>query len=406
MRYWNRRCRRLVLAVSLTGLGACAKPPPTAVPMTPPTVSVSQPLQKEVVERLEYTGTTAALESVEIRARVKGFLQGVEFQPRAKVAKDALLFVIDPSEYQAKLEAAQAMLLARKAELEFATYEFDRTDDLFNKGSAAPYERTRDLAKKHAAEAAVQAAQASMHQAELDLGYTKITAPLNGRVSRNLVDVGNLVGSGENTLLTTIVNDDSVYVYFDLSENDLLALMRARAARADTKVTPDKIDAPLFLGLAGEPGFPHEGRIDFIETTVNPATGTIRVRGVFANTDGTLLPGLFARVRIPIGQPRSALLVTERALGVDQGQRFVLVVNDQNVVDYRRVDVGMLDQGLRVIEKGLSAGDLVIVNGLQRVRPGVPVTPHRVAMDSLSAVATQPAGAAGPTPSPATRPAH
>jgi membrane fusion protein, multidrug efflux system len=277
---------------------------------------------------------------------------------------------------------------------------------LFNKGSAAPYERTRDLAKKHAAEAAVQAAQASVHQAELDLGYTKITAPLNGRVSRNLVDVGNLVGSGENTLLTTIVNDDSVYVYFDLSENDLLALMRARAARPETKVTPDKIDAPLFLGLAGEPGFPHEGRIDFIETTVNPATGTIRVRGVFANTTGTLLPGLFARVRIPIGQPRSALLVTERALGVDQGQRFVLVVNDKNVVDYRRVDVGILDQGLRVIEKGLSAGDLVIVNGLQRVRPGVPVMPHRVAMDTLSTAATQPAGAAGPTPSPATRPGH
>lgn len=393
-----------MLSTAITSWIGCDKSPTQAIPTPPPSVSISQPLQRPVVDSLEYTGTTSAIESVDVRARVKGFLLSMDYQPRAKVSKGTKLFVIDPDEYRAKVEMAQALLEARKAEAEFAKFEAERTDELFQKDIAAPYERNRDQAKKHAADAAVKSAEANLFEAQLQLGYTTVIAPISGRVSRNQVDVGNLVGAEENTLLTTIVNDDSLYVYFDMSENDLLALIRARAARGDAQ--PEKIDAPVFLALSGEQGYPHAGRVDFIDTTVNPATGTIRVRGIFPNDNGDLLPGLFARVRIPIGQPYQALLITERAIGIDQGQRFVYVVNDTNIVEYRRIEVGLLENGLRVITRGLQANDRVIVVGLQRVRPGAVVAPHSVAMDTLGEAASKPAGILNSGSSSTTKPTH
>ncbi len=260
------------------------------------------------------------------------------------------------------------------------------------------YERNTDLAKKDEAKAAVAGAEADLAEAKLNLGYTQVTAPIAGRVSRNQVDVGNLVGAGEYTLLTTIVNDDSVYVYFDVSENDILTLDRTRDQRIGPATTrPEQIDAPAFLALADEVGYPHEGRIDFAETHLDSSTGTISVRAVFPNDSGRLLPGLFGRVRIPISKPRLALMVSERAIGMDQGQRFVLVVNDKNIVEYRRVRLGQAEQGLRVIEEGVGPNDLVIVEGLQRARPGAVVAPRRDASDSLGEAASQPAAEAGAT---------
>lgn len=363
--------------------------PPAQPPA--PVVTVSQPLQKEVSDYIEYTGTTSAIETVDVRARVKGFLQSVNFEPRAKVKKDQLLFVIDPSEYQAKCDQTIADLAARKAQLDLATYAFSRTDDLYNKGMGAEYERNTDMAKRDEAKAAVAAAEANLAEAKLNLGYTQVTAPIAGRVSRNQVDVGNLVGAGQYTLLTTIVNDDFVYVYFDVSENDLLALERTREQRTNTTTRPERLDAPAFLALADEVGYPHEGRIDFAETHLDTSTGTINVRAIFANPKGDLLPGLFARIRIPIRKPRQMLMVSERALGSDQGQRYLLVVNEKDQVEYRRVKVGRLDEGLRVIEEGIGPKDWVIVSGLQRARPGTTVSPQQAAMSATPEASTRPA---------------
>jgi multidrug efflux system membrane fusion protein len=233
------------------GCGRTAAPPPQP---PPPTVTVCQPLQREVTDYLEYTGTTSPIETVDVRAHVKGFLQSMHFEPRAKVKKDELLSVIDPSQYQAALDQAQAQLAARKAQLALAEFAFARTDDLYKKNMGTDYERNTDLAKRDEAKAEVNSAEANVTEAQLNLGYTHVTAPIAGRVSRNLVDVGNLVGAEDYTLLTTIVNDDSVYVYFDMSENDLLKLMRTREQRRHMTTRPQKIDFPVFLALADETG--------------------------------------------------------------------------------------------------------------------------------------------------------
>lgn len=381
----------IMLSVAWLAPG-CSKPAAKPSPAMPPAVvTVAEPIHQEVVDYIEYTGTTTAIETVDVRARVKGFLQSMHFEPRAKVKKDQLLFVIDPSQYQATLDGAVADQAARKAQFDLAVYTFGFTDDLFKKDMGTEYERNTALAKRDAAKAAVDAAKATIDEAKLNLSYTQVTAPIAGRVSRNLVDVGNLVGAGENTLLTTIVNDSSVYVYFDMSENDLLTLMRTRVKRGRTDTRPAKLDVPAFLALADETGYPHEGRIDFADTHLDTSTATISVRAIFENTRDDLLPGLFARVRVPTSKPREALMVSERALGSDQGQRYLLVVNEKNVVEYRPVKVGRLDEGLRVITAGIGPKDRVIVRGLQRVRPGATVTPQPSAMWEHEGITTRPA---------------
>jgi membrane fusion protein, multidrug efflux system len=383
----------LLLAVSVALLMVgCDRPAGPSVPALPPAVvTVAQPLERDVTDYLEYTGTTTAIETVDVRARVEGFLQSINFEPRALVKKDQLLFVIDPSEYKAKLDQALADLAARKAQLDLAIFSFGRTDDLYKKNMATEYERNTDMAKRDAAKAAVEESQAAVEEAKLNLGYTQVTAPIAGRVSRNLVDVGNLVGAAEKTLLTTIVNDSSVYVYFDVSENDLLTLMRTRAERRKMATRPSKLDFPCFLALADETGYPHEGRIDFADTHLDTGTATISVRAIFVNNKDELIPGLFTRIRVPVSQPKRALVVSERALGSDQGQRYLLVVNEKNVVEHRSVKVGRLDGDLRVISEGIGPQDWVIVRGLQRVRSGATVTPQRSGMQAYAETSTKPA---------------
>jgi multidrug efflux system membrane fusion protein len=388
-------------------LGGCAKRPEAAAPATPPAVSVSQPLQKTVTDSVESTGTLQALESVEIRARVSGWLEKIHFTPRAKVKKDQLLFTIDPRQYKAKLDQAQADLARTKAELELADFEAKRMKDLQKKEAAADVEVARKVAELDRAKGNLAAAQAAVEEAQLNLDYTQIRSPIDGRVSRNLVDVGNLVvGIGQNTLLTTVVNDDSLYSYSDMSENDLLALIRMRNASQSTAPTTQAINAPAFLALADETGYPHAGRVDFVETAVDPNTGTIRCRGVFPNPKEDMFPGMFVRIRVPVGKPATALMVTERALGVDQGQHYLMVVNNKNVAEYRRVTVGLLEEGLRVIKEGLRPGDWVVVNGLQRVRPGMTVSPQRVAMETAMGIATGPSSAPSKSTSGPVSPAH
>ena len=363
----------------------------------PPEVDVSLPVRQQVTDYLTYTGSTAAVEYVEVLARVKGFLESIHFEPRQKVKKNDLLFVIDPREYKYKLEQAEAELAGRKVLLELAAYELKRIEGLFNKSVAAEYERDTAIARLNSAKADVAVTEAAVHQAQLNLDYTQVKAPISGRVNRNFIDVGNLVDS-DKTILTNIVNDESIYVYFNVSERDLLDWISKHPEQAGRTASKES-QYPVYMGLANEPDFPHQGVTDYADTRVDPGTGTLRVRAIFPNPDSLLLPGLFARVRIP-ADTREALLVPAIAIGADQSGRYLLVVNGQNVVEQRQVHLGQAVGRLRVIASGLKPADRVIVSGLQRARPGSPVSPKTVSVDSY--LSTAPAGGS-PIPPVATK---
>ena len=390
----------LAIAAAASWLTGCEQKN-TYVEPPPPKVATAQPLQQEVIDYLEFTGTTQAFEEVEVRARVAGFLKSMHFTPGTLVEKGDQLFVIDPREYAAALNAAQGELDSAKAQLQRAETEYARAQRLFKQKAGAEKNVVQWRGERDMARAAVAMAKARVERARLDVDYTKVTSPIPGRVGRNLVDVGNLVGEGEPTLLTTITRYDPMYVYFNLNERDLLKVMamsrqRVQGKGLDTDKGPGrKADIPLFLGLADEEGYPHKGKLDFAESSVDPGTGTLQLRGIFPNPGRypVLLPGLFTRLRMPIGERENALLVTERAIGADQGGRYLLAVNSENVVEKRLIRMGQLVDGLRVIEEGLQPGDWVIVNGIQRARPGAKVDPERTDMASLTASALKAAAA-------------
>ena len=379
-----------VAAFSLSQIPGCEKENAYVAP-PPPGVSVATPIEQTVTEYLEFTGTTDSSAFVEVRARVPGILETVNFEPGSIVQQGDILFQIDPSEYEANLSGAQADLKVAEAELEQATTELERNERLQKKGAVAEVKVVEWRTKKSVARAAKQQGEAKVERARLDLTYTKIEAPITGRVSRNLVDPGNLVGEGEATLLTAITAYDPMYVYFNLNELDLLRVMNGYRAKLEAmNISPDeevldRAEVPLFMGLADEEGYPHEGLVDYSESGVNPETGTIQLRGTFANPGRPpkLLPGLFARIRMPVREQEGALLVTERAVGADQGGRYLLVVNDQNEVEKRPVRTGQNVDGLLVIEEGLNPGERVVVNGIQRARPGAPVEPEEIDMASF-----------------------
>ncbi|MCX5873288.1 MAG: efflux RND transporter periplasmic adaptor subunit [Deltaproteobacteria bacterium] len=339
-----------------------------------PTVTVSVPIQTEAQKHLDYTGTTAALEYVDIRARVTGFLQKINFEPKQKVKTGDLLFVIDPRQYQAAVNEAEAQLESKKASFKLAQLDEEIAKTLESKEAISWLKLQQATARSAVSKADVDLSEANIEQAKLNLEYTQVTSPIDGRVSRNLVDVGNLVGATEKTLLTTVVNDESVYCYFNVSELDLLFLKRMYPLpRRPDPLNVVKIQA--FLGLADEEGFSHEGRLDFTDTTVNPSTGTIQFRAIFPNPNGLLLPGMFARIRIPLAK-FAALLVPEAAIQFDQGGRYLLVVDSQNIVRQKRIKMGQEEaDGMRVIDEGLLPEDRVIISGLQKARPGSAVNP-------------------------------
>lgn len=389
-----------ILLVALM-LGSCEKRNEYIEP-PPPKVTVAKPLQKEVTDYLEFTGTTHGYEEVEVRARVAGFLQRMHFTPGTQVEKGDLLFEIDPREYEAELNAANAELSAAEAQLKRAEIEFERARRLFKQKAGAETDVVRWRGQRDIASAEVLRAKAKIEKAGLNLEYTKVTAPISGRVSRNFVDVGNLVGEREPTLLTTVTVFDPMHVYFHLNENDLLQVMSQYRQRVkETGFDPEKdpaseADFTLFLGLANEDGYPHEGVADFAESGLDPGTGTLELRGVFPNPGppAILVPGLFARLRMPIDKREDALLVSDRAIGADQGGNYLLAVTGDNTVEKRPIRMGQLVDGLRVIEEGLQPGELVVVKGVQRARPGAKVDPAQIDMKTLTASAIKAAAEA------------
>ncbi len=371
------------------GLSGCEEKN-TYVEPPPPKVTVSKPHVQDVTNYLEFTGNTRAYEEIEIRARVSGFLKSMHFTPGTQVEKGALLFIIDPSEYEANLHAARAELRAADAEFKRAEIEFARAQRVFDQGAGAETDVVKWRGEREVAQAAILRAEARVERASLDLSYTRVISPIAGRVSRNLVDTGNLVGESEPTLLTTVTRFDPIYAYFSLNERDFLRVMQMFRAEVKEKGidvradSAEKAGIPLFMGLANEAGYPHEGIVDFAESGLDSNTGTLLLRGVFPNpeTPPVLRPGLFASIRMPIDQQKDALLVNERALGLDQGGRFVLVVDDQNVVEQRYIKIGALVEGKRVIIDGIEPEDRIVVKGLQRAIPGSKVDPQTAAQSS------------------------
>ncbi len=377
----------IVLALLLVGCEEKNK----YVEPPPPKVTVAQPLVQEVIDYLDFTGTTAASERVEVRARVSGVLQSMQFQPGTEVRQGDLLFVIDPKEYEADLQAAQSELATAQANLKKAETELARAQTLFKQKAGSDVQVVKWRGEQELARAAIQRANANIARAKLNLSYTEVKAPISGRVGRNIVDVGNLVGKGEATVLTEITEYDPIFVYFNLNERDLLrvkALYRAKVKEKhlDPAKDPDrKANIIVYLGLSNEEGYRHKGVLDFAESGLDTDTGTLQLRAVFDNKEvpPVLLPGLFARVRMPIAKRPNMPLVTERAIGADQSGQFVLVVNSENVVEKRNIRPGQVVDGMRVIEEGLRSDDLVVVNGIQRARPGGKVDPEKTSMASL-----------------------
>ena len=369
----------LGLTVALAGLAllhGCSKPQAQTAPPPPPAVSVAPALEREVMLSDEFPGRIEAVESVQVRARVSGYIQSVNFKPGATVRQGDLLFVIDPRPFQAEVARAQAALTNTRAQLDLARTELKRNELLLAEQATSRREYDDAVAKVRSLEAQLKALDAQLDIAKLNLAYTRVTSPIDGRVGKAEITVGNLVqGEGPSSpTLTTVVSTDPVYASFEADEAAYLKYIAA--ARKGVSVA---------VGLADEEGFPHQGRLEFVDNRVDPQTGTVRMRAILQNRHGRFAPGLFARVRVADGSaPRKAVLVSERAIGTDQSKRFVLVVNGENQAEYREVRIGRQVDGLRVVEHGLAAGERIVVNGLQRVRPGAPVTPQPVAMAAAS----------------------
>jgi multidrug efflux system membrane fusion protein len=370
------------LAVTLALFAGCsrqtAQPPPP-----PPSVTVAPIESKEVVEWDEFTGRTEAVESVEVRPRVSGYIQEVRFQSGQLVKKGDVLFVIDPRWHRAAFDQRQAEFQQVNVRLENAKREADRTPQLLANKAISTEDADARQARYQEAKAALLAAQGALDSAKLDLEYTQVRAPIDGRVSRALLTGGNYVSgiAGAATLLTSLVSVDPIYVYADVDENSLLKFNALAQAKKLETNGDGKIPVELQLADEEGKGFPHEGYIESFDNHLDPNTGSILLRAVFPNAEGRIVPGLFARIRVPLSERRPALLVEERAIGTDQSQKFVLTLTPTNTVEYRSVQLGPFIEGKRVIRSGLQTGDKIVVNGLQRVRPGMPVTPQEEVAD-------------------------
>lgn len=367
----------LFVTIALTS-GGCKPKVNVYAPPPPPEVTVAHPVQRPVTCYLEYTGTTEAFESVELRARIPGFLDEVRFKPGAAVKKGDILFVIDPRIYDADVQKAEADLAAQDATLRLAEITLQRVSDAAKSAASSQQEVDRSIAERDHARAQVDLAKAALATAQLNVEFTQVRSPIDGRISKNVVDVGNLVGAaGVPTVLATVVSSQPLYVSVDSSESDLLMVRRARMAR-EPKAEPGQVAPgewrPVEMATADSSEFNIHGHIDYVDPALNPQTGTIHVRCRFENDQGLLLPGLFVRVRILL-DTEDAMLAPDIALLSDQSGRYALVVNEKDVVEIRRVKIGTLEGSMRVVLEGLSLTDRVIINGLQRARPGMSVKP-------------------------------
>ncbi|MCH7798154.1 MAG: efflux RND transporter periplasmic adaptor subunit [Planctomycetes bacterium] len=362
------------VAVGLAGVAVhsgCGREAPAAAPPPPPAVTVATPVRMDAELWVEFTGTTVAMQTAEIRARVEGYLLEQKFQDSDEATAGQVLFVIDPALYQAEVDRTVAFVERRQAELDQAVWDLGQVESLAARGASTEKEIQDRRTDRALAEAALKSARAADEKARLELGYTDVKSPIAGRLSRNLVDVGNLVGAGEKTLLTTVVQMDPMHVYFNVSERFLMQRL-AEVPQDERR----RLRTPFWVRLAHEEGYPHHGTLDFINNTVDAATGTLLVRGEVPNDQGLLFPGAFVRVRLSAGIRENAVLVSERALGTDLGGKYLLIVDTDDIVEHRPVTIGALLDGMRVIEDGLSGDERYIVNGLQRARPGLPVRPQ------------------------------
>ncbi len=353
----------LIVPVLFLFVSGCREKPKQQPP-PPPKVTVAQPVQRVVTDDLELTGNTQAIYTVQLVARVAGYLEKVLFQDGQIVKKGQPLFLIQQNTYQDNLQQAEAAVLQYRAQLAYAKAQFTRYSNLVQEKAGSQ----SDVDNWHYQ----SSAEAQRDLAQLNLNYTDVRAPFDGRMDRRLKDPGNLVGGGENTVLAQINQIDPMYVYFNISDLDLARLLKSRRG------VPGPTDAqkwPVFLGLPSEEGYPHRGYLDFAAISLTTTTGTLLMRGIFSNPDGQILSGLYARVRVPVEQ-RAAFLVPEVAIGHDQQGSYLFVVNEKNVVERRTVKTGPAVDSLRAIDEGLKGTERVIVNGLLRAAPGRQVTPE------------------------------
>jgi multidrug efflux system membrane fusion protein len=387
-----RRSRLLFLVFPsgfLLMAGGCQPNRAAVAPPEPPAVPIAHPIEREVTDYVEFTGRTEAIHSVDIRPRVTGYLMKMPFKEGAEVKTNDLLFVVDPRPYKAQLDQAQGQVDLYMASLKLAKVTLARDLAINDRQprSISQQQIDQDKAVVEEAEARVEAYKKSMEIYQLSHEFTNVTSPIDGQISRYYLTLGNLVNQ-DQTLLTTVMSVDPMYAYFEMDEPTLL---RTRRAVNEGKIKPPKEgEIPVLMGLQGEDGFPHKGTINFVNNQVNPTTGSILVRGVFANPrpeGGTRLlsPGMFVRIRLPIGVPHPALLVIDRAIGSDQGIKFVYVIDADNKVQTRRITTGALQEdGLRVIETGIQPDDWVVVGGLQQVRPRTVARPEKIDMRTLA----------------------
>jgi multidrug efflux system membrane fusion protein len=373
------RIAALISILVPTLSAACARPAAQQGPPADPRVTVAAVVSRDITEWDEFTGRLEAVNTVAIRPRVSGYVSTVRFVEGGLVARGDLLFQIDPRPFQAEVDRLRALLVRARATVARARSERQRADRLSAENAMSHEERERRASFADEAAAEVSAVEASLRAAELNLEFTRVTAPIAGRVGRAIVTPGNLVssGPGEATLMATLVSVDPIYAAFDADEQTFLRY--GGSAQRSTRRGGDAW--PIHLALASDPEFPREGTLTFLDNQLDPETGTIRGRAVFSNPDGELTPGLFVRLRLSGSGKKSSTLVQDRAIGTDLDKRFVLVVDGESTVQYRAVTLGPLADGLRVVRTGLVEGERVVVNGLQRVRPGVKVQAELVAMD-------------------------
>lgn len=369
----------LALAASGALLSGCSEPAAQEAPNAGgPPISAAEVIGRQVVETREFSGRLEAVERVEVRPRVSGFIASVHFKPGAEVKKGDLLFVIDPRPYEAEARRTEAAALAARAKADLARTELTRAEKLVAEKAIAQREADEKASSVKELEASARAAQAAYEAARLDLGFTRVHAPISGRVSKAEITAGNLVDG--NVVLTSIVSSSPIYASFEGDEQSFLQV--GAQARSGKPVT-------VRIGLANETGFPHQGELEFVDNRVDPASGSVRMRAVFRNQDGLLAPGLFARVQLESDGTKEgqdgkgpAALIAERAVGTDQDRKFVYVVNGEGKAEYRAVRLGPVIDGLRVVREGVRPGEKIVVNGLQRVKPGAPVTAQLVPMES------------------------
>ena len=392
MRYFRPAVLLAALCAAVSAFSGCTEESPAAgqaPPAPPPEVTVSTPILRDVTDYFEFPGQTAAVGEVEVRARVTGHIVKVNFQDGQTVKRGDLLFEIDPRPYQAALDRAKGDLARAHALRSKAQADLERAERLRPSGAISQDDYELAVSQRAVHEASIQSGEAAVRDAELNLEFTRVISPIDGRVSRRLITEGNLVQSGQSnsTVLTKVVTTNPIYVYFRIEEPALLKYMDHDWRSGDEVMLGRirELKIPVEIGLAHEEGFPHTGVLDFLDNAVDCQTGTLCARGVFENSSQYLAPGLYVRVRIPIGKPHQALLISERAIGRNLKEKFVLTVDENNVVQQRPVQLGSLRDGMRVVESGIGPEDRVIVNGLQRARVGKPVKPHTEESQAIAA---------------------